>query len=114
MDIICTQCGEPWDIACLHEEAEYRWELDRGHSHREAYAEDREKANAEYAVVFNVVRKDFRSKGCAALTCMTGGRSCVPQSDGMKQRGILSGELMDLMGDDIDGIASMSEDFLDA
>lgn len=23
MDIYCTKCGEPWDIDCLHDPAEY-------------------------------------------------------------------------------------------
>lgn len=53
---------------------------------------------------FDAVRKDFRRRGCAAL----GQRPCVPDDS---LRSLASATLMDVLGDDIDGVASMLDDF---
>jgi len=69
------------------------WDLDEFHY----VAEDLD--STLYAV-----RADFRKRGCAAL----GQRPCVPDNS---LRAAASAELMDLLGDDIDGVASMLDDF---
>jgi hypothetical protein len=84
MDIYCRRCGEPWDIDTLHEEA------------------------AESGRTFQEVRADFARRGCQALAAFTGNdQPCEKQETA---RGAASGALMDILGDDIDGVASLLDD----
>lgn len=80
MDIRCPICGEPWDIESLHDEAEW---LDE---------------------TFDKVRKRFYSDGCGKVF---GVPSCERSTDNAATIAALA---YDLMGDDVDGIASMLED----
>lgn len=89
MDIRCRKCGEPWDYDVLHEEAEYRVA---------------EGTAGEYGAVFSAVRRDFTKSGCAALSAY-GPALC---SGGTAHPGI--GVIYELLGDDIDGAASLLED----
>lgn len=69
------------------------WELDTMHDVAE-----------ENDMTFNKAVEYFRKKGCAAL-----GASCgEPANVG---RAMAFAALHDLMGDDVDGIAAMLEDF---
>lgn len=81
MDIRCPKCGEPWDHDELHEQAS----LD-GRSYDDVAAE-------------------FRARGCAAFD---GARCTVPADSEMAEA---AQTLYDLLGDDMDGAASMLEDF---
>lgn len=81
MDLYCRHCHEPWDNDSLHEEAEAR--------------------NTTYAKV----AAEFREKGCDALY-RAFGAGCTDRKDG---DGVV-GALYDLLGDDMDGAASMLED----
>jgi hypothetical protein len=81
MDLYCTRCAEPWDADIIHEIAE-----DTGVSYSEA-------------------RKAFRKHGCGAVPYAG---LCEPSDD---VRAEVSGTLFDLLGDDVDGIAAMSQDF---
>ena len=80
MDIYCGICGEPWDMDCLHD----------------AVTEGR-------ATNWNDARVKFERKGCGlwGLKCST-----TPDT----ARAAAAAALMDVMGDDIDGVASMLED----
>lgn len=73
------------------------------------YREYREVYDRYYAQV----RQEFYSKGCNALLTFMGRVSadwCVrPDTPGL-QRGDAMSALADLMGDDLDGIASMMDD----
>lgn len=107
MDIKCPRCGEPWSIDCLHDEvsARYRtkpWILnDRGvHD----LSEDGKHNQPEYEKYFSIVQKDFRMRGCIALSEYTD-IPCTPNP-----RAEIYGALMDFAGDDIDFAASMIED----
>lgn len=87
MDIRCPKCGEPWDFDTLHDAAE------------------------EQESTYDKVAADFRSRGCAAL----GWGSCSEPSEetdrhyGLRPQDAASA-LYDLLGDDMDGAASMLED----
>jgi hypothetical protein len=81
MDIICPKCGEPWEFDTLHD-----------------YADEAETTYADVA-------KTFRKLGCGKafanwnVTCHADERSAM--------RSVLA----DLLGDDLDGYASLCEDF---
>lgn len=80
VDIRCTKCGEPWSIDSLHDEADWQ------------------------EVSFDVIRRQFSLKGCEALGC-----GCNEATLGSNAATVAS-LAEELMGDDIDGIASMLED----
>lgn len=118
MDIYCPICSEPWDMDTLHDEISERiaeGTLDPLPDHdgyrygSEQYAKYRE----VYDGYYKQIRQEFYSKGCNALVAFMGRASadwCVrPDKPGM-QRGDAMSALADLMGDDLDGIASMMED----
>lgn len=77
MDLYCRNCAEPWDNDSLHEEAEAR-----GSS-------------------YPAIAAEFREKGCSALHTAFGS-AC---SD--REVAVVVGVLTDLLGDDMDGLASM-------
>lgn len=82
MDIYCPRCSEPWDVYELHTAVE------------EGYAAD-----------YNDARRQFYSVGCNALF---GGTPC---RENRTLRSEASLALADVLGEDIDGIASMLDDF---
>lgn len=121
MDIRCRICGEPWDMDTLHDEVDERIAAgifaplskpDTYSSQDPAYQEYR-KAYDRY---YSTVRSDFYSKGCNGLIGFTGGNTswCQPQQpreDGKITAAAAMSTLIDIMGDDLDGIASMIDDF---
>jgi hypothetical protein len=81
MDIRCPVCSEPWDLDELH---------------------------ALEGVAFDEAREKFYAEGCG-LTF--GSKECAPANDEASRRAEVSRVLADLLGDDIDGIAAMEEDY---
>ena len=84
MDIYCPKCAEPWDMDELHE----------------AVA-------ADYYPTFTEARKAFARYGCPA---MDGRAKACPDTVIGHDMGNLISEVYDLLGDDLDGAASMLED----
>lgn len=96
-DVLCPTCGEPWDLDCLHDEAEARVS-EQPHLSTEAYSK-----------VFDDVRRDFYARGCAALATAYGpGSVCTPRRIDRTAAAMAAYELC---GDDLDGAAAMLEDF---
>lgn len=105
MDIYCSICAEPWDMDSLHDEidARQRGGLMPNHSDQK-----------EYDPLYSQMRNEFASKGCRAFTCYypDSGGWCKPANDPKAQfRAELSAAMYELMGDDLDGVASMMEDY---
>lgn len=113
MDIYCKKCGEPWDMDTLHDEVgeriasgefsplppngEYRPGPEYT-AYRQAY--DR---------LYQIVRADFYREGCRGLHAFTGGNTswCI---DRQTNTTAAMSAMIDLMGDDLDGIASMMDE----
>lgn len=87
MDIICPIDGEPWDFDSLHEEA------------------------AESGRTYTEVMRDFQQRGCVALETAFGPMRCE-RDESSAYRAMVAEAMYDLCGDDMDGAASMMEDFL--
>ena len=86
MDIMCRICGEPWEIDTFHDVAE-----DEG-------------------ITFDEATRRFRADGCFATGWYS--KPCEPSTDPQQRAtNMIAGELMDLLGDDVDGAAAMLEDF---
>jgi hypothetical protein len=91
MDIFCTRCGEPWEVDTIHD---YVSEV------RELYGD----AAPE---TFKSVYAAFVSGGCGAAF-PEWKVSCEPDRSG---RASVFAGLADIMGDDVDGFASLCADF---
>jgi hypothetical protein len=100
MDNYCPKCGEPWDIDSLHEEVLVKMQ-DSGIVAG---------TKTGYEKLFDAVRKDFYRRGCPAA----GGRCSEPDTTTDNTFGLTRAEasssLMEMLGDDIDGVASMLDD----
>jgi hypothetical protein len=80
MDIPCPICGEPWDTDEFHFAAE------------------------EQNTTYKELSHEFQRKGCEVLG---GGAYCEPVTN---NRTAAAAAMYELMGDDLDGVASMLED----
>jgi hypothetical protein len=117
MDIYCPTCSEPWDMDTIHHEIDERIAIgdlaplpDRGDKFSGPQYEVYRKAYDRY---YSTVRADFYSRGCKAMYAFHGGEPswCVkPERTSGLSRGEAMSALADIMGDDLDGIASMMED----
>lgn len=87
MDIKCPRCAEPWEIDCLHE------------------------AGAIVHKDFDFMRKLFYRYGCAAIEQADEERIAEEGTCEQTAKGRSIGVLMDLLDHDVDGLASMIEDF---
>lgn len=130
MDIYCPKCGEPWDMDCLHEEAQERYgvpyyldqarDLDPFRPYRPHVQQEKNPAyNGDaYGEHYKDVRRQFQTEGCGlALAALTGGKPCQRQdADADRDRtfGLTSSEAAaaayEVLGDDLDGAAAMLED----
>lgn len=82
MDVMCGVCGEPWDIDELHDN--------------------------EAGVPFKQAMGLLRTQGCGVVF----GTRCAPPEDPADRARVgIAREVMDLLGDDVDGAAAMLEDF---
>jgi len=110
MDMYCTTCGEPWDTDTLHEVISERMMIGTlpstkfpGVVHGEEYKAYR----AIYDSNYDIVRKDFYRNGCKAMT----GYSSDWCERRNNDKSYAMSTLIDVMGDDLDGIACAMEDF---
>lgn len=100
MDLYCPKCGEPWDNDVFHDAAEARQQ------HTAVPREPR---------TYPAIAADFRRRGCAALSPEYTTGPCRTNPDEPADRdGLRKSEkarvLYDLLGDDMDGAASMLDD----
>jgi len=107
MDIYCTNCGEPWDLDCLHQEIECRI--------IDGILTDPQ--GDDYANYYRSLQHEFATKGCKAFTAAypSAGGHCQPQEslsdNGKLTKSAAMAALLEICGDDFDGIASMMDDF---
>lgn len=97
MDIRCSICGEPWDPDCIHDEIQDRWP-------NEPWKINGKHDQKVYETYYDKIRQDFRSRGCAALESYGARCSSATKADPVV------GELMDLLGEDVDGAMALMED----
>jgi hypothetical protein len=90
MDLICPIDREPWDNDSLHEEVAARI------------------AEGKWDTTYRDVAAAFRSRGCKALETAFGPQVCEPDNS---LTSAAASAMYDLLGDDMDGAASMMDDF---
>lgn len=110
MDIICRVCGEPWEHDCLHDVAGADFAKAEGMTYKEymAIEPDSRVREAKYSPFYKNVLHAFQSEGCKALESEYGPQNhCVPKES---KRTAAASAMYDLLGDDMDGAASMLAD----
>lgn len=77
-DIYCPICTEPWDMDCLHDEVDARWpdkpwkEIENSRIRQNVYERNH----------YDIVRDDFRKRGCESLGESYGTVRCTPRDAG--------------------------------
>lgn len=103
--MICKVCGEHWDLDSIHEAIECE-HPEHSDACRDAAGKwDQERYERDY---FAPMLAAFRRLGCKALDA--GATYCVPPAEPDPNID-LQAELEAMLGDDVDGIEAMLEDF---
>ena len=118
MDMHCRICGEPWDMDTLHDAIKFKMGdgllksityPDGASTSSKEYVEYREMYDSYYSQM----RSEFYSQGCKALYGYNADH-CEPEipKEGSNKisRSAAMGALIDILGDDLEGIASMMDD----
>ncbi len=91
MDIHCKHCGEPWDISELHEMADATGDY-------------------ENLLTFDNARALFYTHGCGAFQNHPPSNCSATSIVSLETLAGIDA-LQDMLGDDVDGLASTLEDF---
>jgi len=104
MHVHCSSCGEPWDIYHLRHDAIFETDLD--HTEAEAWLtlSPAQRLSPRYRKKFEATGYQFGASIFDVIRCP----SC-PKPDADKAA--LKAPLVELLGDDEDGIAAAMEDF---
>lgn len=100
MDIRCPVCAEPWDTDCLHEEITARWP-------DAPWRTGGRTDQSAYDTYYTKVRQDFARRGCEAIESYGTGHNLNTMNSPAAAR---SATLFAVLGDDVDGIASLTHD----
>jgi len=107
MDVHCTTCGEPWDVYHLRHDAIYETDL----SHEEAKAWTRLSPQVKlldrYREKFRAVGYEFGGSILNVIRCPACPNDAKPDAD----KAAMKAGIVELLGDDEDGIAATMEDF---
>ena len=106
MDVHCTTCGEPWDVYHLRHEAIF--ETDLSHAEAKAWTELSQalRLNQRYREKFKAAGYEFGASVMNVIRCPACPKDAKPDPD----KAALKAGIVELLGDDEDGIASTLED----
>jgi len=108
MDIYCPKCGEPWEHDSLHDVAQERYGipyyLQYDKFNRASRTKNPEYNSDDYQKVFREVSQEFQSKGCGVVF----GNECERVENDTTA---IATAAYEILGDDLDGAASMFEDY---
>jgi hypothetical protein len=107
MDVHCSSCGEPWDVYHLRHDAIYETDLDPEEAKSWLNLSPNERLNSRYREKFKVVGYQFGASVLNVIHCPACPKDARPDPD----IAAMKAELIELLGDDEDGIASTMEDF---
>jgi hypothetical protein len=107
MDVHCTTCGEPWDVYHLRHEAIY--ETDLSHAEAKAWTQlsPQVKLLDRYREKFKAIDYEFGGSVLNVMRCPACHKDAKPDPD----QDALKAGIVELLGDDEDGIAATMEDF---
>jgi hypothetical protein len=107
MDVRCSTCGEPWDVDYLRFEAIHETDLDPAEADAWCELSDRRlKFNDRYRAKLLAAGWEFAGSVINVLRC-----PCCPRdAHADPERAEIKASLVDLFGDDEDGLAAAFED----
>jgi hypothetical protein len=107
MDVHCSTCGEPWDVYHLRHDAIF--ETDLGHKEAEAWRSlpPRERLGTPYREILKAAGWEFGASILDVMRCPACPKGAKPNAD----KAALKAGLVEILGDDEDGIAATMEDF---
>ena len=107
MDVHCSACGEPWDVYHLRHDAIFETDL----SHKEAEAwrslPAKQRLLPPYRDKFKAAGWQFGASILDVMRCPCCPKDAKPNPD----KAALKAGLVEILGDDEDGIAAAMEDF---
>jgi hypothetical protein len=107
MDVHCTTCGEPWDVDHLRHDAIYETDLDRAEAKAWTGLSPKMKLSDRYREKFKTVGFEFGGSILNVMRCPACPKHARPDPD----QAALKAGLVEILGEDEDGLAAMMEDF---
>ena len=106
MDVHCTTCGEPWDTYHLRFDAVYETGIDTAEAKAWTQLSPKLKLSDRYREKFKAIGFEFGGSVLNVLRCPGCPKGAKPDPD----RAALKAGIVEVMGDDEDGIAAAMED----
>lgn len=106
MDVHCTTCGEPWDTYHLRFDAIYETGIDTAEAKAWTQLSPKMRLSDRYREKFRAIGFEFGGSVLSVLRCPGCPKGAKPDPD----RAALKAGIVEIMGDDEDGIAAAMED----
>ena|GEM_PF-476199 len=107
LDVHCTTCGEPWDVYHLRHDAIYETDLSPAEAKTWTQLSPPLKLNDRYREKFKAAGYEFGGSILNVLRCPACPKDAKPDPD----KAAMKAGIVELLGDDEDGIAATMEDF---
>ena len=107
MDVHCSTCGEPWDVRHLRHDAIFETDLDPAKAEAWTQLPAKLRLAPRYREKFEAAGYQFGASFLDVIHCPACPKGAQPDPE----KAAVKAELVQLMGDDEDGLASTLEDF---
>ena len=107
MDVHCSTCGEPWDVYHLRHDAVYETDLDHDEAEAWRSLSSKERLSTRYREKFKEVGYEFGASIFDVRHCP----GCPKGAEPDPEKTAIKAGLVEILGDDEDGIAATLEDF---
>jgi hypothetical protein len=107
MDVHCSTCGEPWDVYHLRHDAIFETDLDPAEAKAWRGLSSTERLSSRYREKFKAAGYEFGASILDVRHCPGCLKGAQPDPD----KAALKAGLVEILGDDEDGIAATMEDF---
>ena len=107
MDVHCTTCGEPWDVYHLRFDAIHETDLDTIEAEAWTGLPSKMKLQGGYREKFKAIGFEFGNSILKVMRCPACPKHAKPDPD----RAAMKAGIVEILGEDEDGIAATLEDF---
>ncbi len=107
MDVHCSSCGEPWDVYHLRHDAIFETDLDRAEAEVWRSLSPKERLSSRYREKFQAAGYQFGASILDVMHCP----ACPKDAEPDPVKAAIKAGIVELLGDDEDGIAATLEDF---
>ena len=107
MDVHCSTCGEPWDVYHLRHDAIFETDLDPAEAEAWRSLSAASRLAPRYREKFKAAGYQFGASVMDVVRCPACPKDAKPDPD----KAALKAGIVEILGDDEDGIAATMEDF---